>query len=151
MRALVAHQARQAAERQRRGAIWDDLDLVFPNTIGRPISPQNLLRRDHYPLLAAAGLPRVRFHDLRHTLATLLLGRGVHPKVVSEMLGHTDVGITLDLYSHVTATMQHDAGSTTRPGTSTRCLVVNLVVRSTARKTKPQVSPRSSGDRATVS
>ena len=109
VRALVAHQARQAAERQRREAIWDDLDLVFPNTIGRPISPQNLLRRDLYPLLAAAGLPRVRFHDLRHTLATLLLGRGVHPKIVSEMLGHTDVGITLDLYSHVTATMQHDA------------------------------------------
>jgi integrase len=109
VQALVAHQERQAAERQRRGAIWDDLDLVFPNTIGRPISPQNLLRRDLYPLLAAAGLPRVRFHDLRHTLATLLLGRGVHPKVVSEMLGHADVGITLDLYSHVTATMQHDA------------------------------------------
>jgi integrase len=61
------------------------------------------------PLLKRAGLPRIRFHDLRHTAATLLLGRGIHPKIVSEMLGHTTVGITLDLYSHVTPTMQREA------------------------------------------
>jgi integrase len=51
----------------------------------------------------------IRIHDLRHTLATLLPGRRVHPEVVSEMLGHAGAGIPLDLYSHVTATMQHDA------------------------------------------
>jgi integrase len=58
-----------------------------------------------------AGVPQVRFHDLRHTAATLLLGRGVHPKIVSEMLGHSTVAITLDLYSHVTPTMQREAAS----------------------------------------
>jgi integrase len=54
-------------------------------------------------------LPRIRFHDLRHSAATLLLGLGVHPKIVSEMLGHSQIAITLDLYSHVTATMQQEA------------------------------------------
>jgi integrase len=57
-------------------------------------------------LLARAGLPRIRFHDLRHSCATLLLSEGVHPKIVSDLLGHSQIGITLDLYSHVTATMQ---------------------------------------------
>lgn len=61
------------------------------------------------PLLARARLPRIRLHDLRHTAATLMLGKGVHPKIVSEMLGHSTVGITLDLYSHVTPTMQRQA------------------------------------------
>lgn len=51
----------------------------------------------------------MRFHDLRHTAATLLLGRGIHPKIVSEMLGHSQIAITLDLYSHVTPTMQREA------------------------------------------
>jgi len=60
-------------------------------------------------LLAAAGLPRIRFHDLRHTAATLLLGRNVNPKKVSQMLGHSTVAITLDTYSHVTPTMHRDA------------------------------------------
>jgi len=59
--------------------------------------------------LDRAGLPRLRFHDLRHSAATLLLGRGVHPKIVSEMLGHSQIAITLDLYSHVTPTMQRQA------------------------------------------
>ena len=67
------------------------------------------LRRSFCPLLDRAGLPRIRFHDLRHSAATLLLGLGIHPKIVSELLGHSQVGITLDLYSHVTATMQQEA------------------------------------------
>ena len=66
----------------------------------------NLRNRSFWPLLGRVGLPRIRFHDLRHTAATLMLGRGVHPKVVSEMLGHSQISITLDLYSHVTPTMQ---------------------------------------------
>ncbi|MHB1526467.1 MAG: tyrosine-type recombinase/integrase [Candidatus Dormibacteria bacterium] len=61
------------------------------------------------PLLERAGLPLVRLHDLRHTAATVMLGRGVHPKIASEMLGHATVGITLDTYSHVTETMQRTA------------------------------------------
>jgi integrase len=74
-----------------------------------PINPSNFLPRDFYPLLKRAGLPRMRSHDLRHSAATLLLELGIHPKVVSEMLGHSQIGITLDLYSHVTATMQQQA------------------------------------------
>lgn len=69
----------------------------------------NLVGRSFVELLERAAVPRVRFHDLRHTAATLLLGQGVHPKVVSEMLGHTNIGITLDLYSHATPTMQREA------------------------------------------
>ena len=57
-------------------------------------------------LLGRAGPPRIRFHDLRHSCATLLLSEGLHPKIVSDLLGHSQIGITLDLYSHVTATMQ---------------------------------------------
>ena len=64
-----------------------------------------------YLLLQRAHLPRMRFHDLRHTAATLLLGRGVNPKIVSEMLGHASVSITLDIYSHVLPDMQQDAAS----------------------------------------
>jgi integrase len=60
-------------------------------------------------LLARAGLPQGRFHDLRHTAATLALGKGVHPKIVAEMLGHSQIAVTLDLYSHVTPTMQRQA------------------------------------------
>jgi integrase len=76
--------------------------------LGLPAGRQAEPRR-FYPLLAPAGLPRIRFHDLRHSAATLLLGLGIHPKIVSEMLGHSQIAITLDLYSHVTATMQQEA------------------------------------------
>jgi integrase len=60
-----------------------------------------LCSRHSKPLLKKAGLPDIRFHDLRHTCATLLLTKGVHPKIVSEMLGHSSIAITLDTYSHV--------------------------------------------------
>ena len=83
--------------------------MVFANVIGRPMEVGNLLRRSFRPLLEKAGGRRIRFHDLRHTAAPLVMGRGVHPKVVSEMLGHSQVSITLDLYSHVTPTMQQEA------------------------------------------
>jgi integrase len=71
-----------------------------------------LRRRSFEPLLTKAGLPRIRFHDLRHSVATLLLSQGIHPKIVSERLGHSRVSITLDLYSHVTPTMQQQAAET---------------------------------------
>jgi integrase len=70
---------------------------------------QDVLRQRFYPLLARAGLPRIRFHDLRHTASTLLLKQGVHAKIVSEMLGHATIAITLNLYSHVLPDMQRDA------------------------------------------
>ena len=75
------------------------------------------MRRSHFhknvfkPLLKKAGLPDIRFHDLRHTSATLLLSAGVHPKVVQERLGHSQISITLDTYSHVLPTMQKEAAS----------------------------------------
>ena len=78
-------------------------------SIWRSLCSATFCRSSFYPLLARAGLPRIRFHDLRHSAATLLLGLGIHPKIVSEMLGHSQIGITLDLYSHVTATMQQEA------------------------------------------
>jgi integrase len=110
VRALRSHRLLQA--KQRLGALhWEDHDLVFTNEIGRPTEPGNLLRRSFWPLLERAGLRRVRFHDLRHTAATLLLSRGVHAKVASEMLGHSTIGITLDLYSHVSEAMQREAAS----------------------------------------
>lgn len=107
--ALRRHRRRQAEERLRRGAERQDLDLVFANDVGGPIEVTNLTRRHYRPLLVAAGLPVIRFHDLRHTAATLMLAQNVNPKIVSEMLGHSQISITMDLYQHVTETMQRDA------------------------------------------
>jgi integrase len=107
--ALAEHRSAQLVERFAAGPDWHDSDLVFCNSVGRPLEVSNLIRRTFRPLLHSAEVPMIRFHDLRHTAATLLLGQGVHPKVVSEMLGHSQISITMDLYSHVTPTMQADA------------------------------------------
>jgi len=109
--ALRQHRARQAEERLALGVAWEDHDLVFPNTSGGPMDVTNLVRRNFLPLLERASLPRIRFHDLRHTAATLMLKANVNPKIVSEVLGHASVSITLDRYSHVLPTMQLDATS----------------------------------------
>lgn len=109
--ALRKHRTRQLEERLQLGPIWDDLDLVFSNTLGRPMDSSHLLHREFQPLLKRAGLPQVRFHDLRHTAATLLLSKGINPKIVSEVLGHASVAITLDLYSHVLPDMQQQAAA----------------------------------------
>lgn len=107
--ALRLHRLRQSQEKLRLGPAWDDLGLVFANQIGRPIEKQNLLRRSFWPLLERTGLPHIRFHDLRHTAATLLLEQGVHPKVVQERLGHSTISVTMDTYSHVMPTLQREA------------------------------------------
>ena len=109
--ALRQHQERQQAQRQRLGDAYDaSLDLVFPNRTGGVMIPDNLAKRSFKQHLEAAGLPRsIRLHDFRHTAATLLLGAGVNVKVVSEMLGHADVGITLRVYAHVLPHMQQSA------------------------------------------
>jgi integrase len=99
--ALGRHWERQGAERAAAGDNWNDQGLVFTTTIGTPIRRAKLHRESWKPLLRRAGVRDVRFHDLRHTCATLLLTKGVHPKIVSEMLGHSSVSITLDVYSHV--------------------------------------------------
>jgi integrase len=82
---------------------------VFCDSKGGPLRKGNLVRRSFNRVLRTAELPRIRFHDLRHTAATLLLQEGVHPKVVQERLGHAQIGLTLDTYSHVLPTMQREA------------------------------------------
>ncbi|MCB9677901.1 MAG: site-specific integrase [Alphaproteobacteria bacterium] len=99
--ALRAHRARQAEERLRMGPAWDDSwGLVFTNEIGRPVHPSNLTRRHFQPLLKRAELPRIRFHDLRHSAATLLLSAGEPVVAVSASLGHSQVSTTLNTYAH---------------------------------------------------
>ena len=105
MTALRGHRARQAEERLRAGTAWKDEGFVFTTSIGTPLSPANVRNRSFYRILKKAGLPRIRFHDLRHTTATLLLARGVHPRLVQELLGHSQISLTLDTYSHVTEAM----------------------------------------------
>ncbi len=107
--ALRRHRTSQAAERLQAGPAWLDTQLVFCDHLGRPLSAEWVVRRAFRPLLRRAELPAIRFHDLRHTAATLMLGRGIHPKVVAEMLGHATVAVTLDIYSHVTPDMQREA------------------------------------------
>ena len=107
--ALRAHLSRQLEAMERMGSLYRPGGLVFANEIGGIINPSNLRNRSFKPLLKRAGLPHIRFHDLRHTCATLLLSRNVNPKVVSEMLGHSSIAITLDTYSHVLPTMQQSA------------------------------------------
>ena len=95
---LSEHKSRQ------NGSEW-----VFCTRSGKPIDCTNLTKQSWKPLLKKAGLPHKRFHDLRHTCATLLLTKGVHPKVVQELLGHSSISVTLDTYSHVLPNMQEKA------------------------------------------
>jgi hypothetical protein len=84
---------------------------VFCDTQGGPLRKRNLIRRSFEPVLTRANLPKIRFHDLRHMMATLLMSQGVNVKVVLERLGHSSVALTLDTYSHVLPTMQRDAAT----------------------------------------
>lgn len=96
---------------QREVGLYREDGPVFTNRLGSPLHPKNLMDRHFRPLIRGAGLPPIRFHDLRHTAATLLLMKGVHPKIVSEILGHANVSITLDVYSHCLPNMQGPAAS----------------------------------------
>jgi integrase len=107
--ALKAHRKRQLEETMRYNGLRGDLGLVFCSTTGTPIRRQNLQRRSFKPLLKKAGLPDIRFHDLRHTFATLTLAKGANVKTVSKMLGHSTIRVTLDVYAHVMPGMQSDA------------------------------------------
>jgi integrase len=109
--ALQGHKLAQAEEKARLSAAWEYPELVFPTSVGTPMQGSWLLRHLRQRL-ARADLPKNRFHDLRHTAATILLSHNVNPKVVSEMLGHSSVAITLDIYSHVLPHMRHDAAAT---------------------------------------
>jgi integrase len=106
---LKRHLAQQMEQMERLGNLYEDEGLVFATQRGTLVNPTNLRKRSFSPLLKKAGLPTIRFHDLRHTCATLLLSRNVNPKIVSEMLGHSSIAITLDTYSHVLPNMQDSA------------------------------------------
>lgn len=106
--ALKKHKAEQNQNKLRFGPGYSENDLVVCNKEGNPIYPRNLVRNFHN-MMKQAGVPHLRFHDLRHTHATILLSLGENPKVVSERLGHSKVGITLDTYSHVLPDMQQRA------------------------------------------
>jgi integrase len=105
LEALRQHRLKQAEERLAIGEKYNDQGLVVQSQVGTPIGPRNLLRT-WYSLLKKSKLSPIRFHDLRHTHATLLLLQGVHPKIVSERLGHSSIQITLDTYSHLLPNMQ---------------------------------------------
>jgi integrase len=95
------------AQQPGAGAAFNKLDLVFPGRDGEPWKPSAFASNCRV-VFKKAGLT-CRLHDLRHTQATMLLRQGVHPKVVQERLGHANVSITLDIYSHCTANMQQEA------------------------------------------
>lgn len=105
---LRAHQARRVAARLALGAAWRDGDLVFPGEAGGPL-PVPTLRSDWERRIARQPSPPMPFHGLRHLHATMLLEAGVHPKVVADRLGHSTTAITLEVYSHVTPTIQRGA------------------------------------------
>lgn len=98
--ALREHQQRQAAERQHAWPDWEDHGLVFPSRRGTPMEPDNL-RRSWSQIRRTAGLGTMRFHDLRHTCVTLLLDLGAPPHVVREVVGHSDIEVTMTIYAHV--------------------------------------------------
>ncbi len=102
--AIRRRRTNQRAERLHAGPLWKETNLVFTTQLGGPRDAHDV-RLAFGRLLTQAGLPNIRFHDLRHTAATLMLGQGVHPKVAADMLGHATVAVTLDTYSHVTAGM----------------------------------------------
>ncbi len=98
--ALRAHKIRQYEERLLAGSRWQEHGLVFPTSLGTPQSPRNLLRSFHR-LLKRADLPHMRFHDLRHSCLSLLAAQGVPPRVAMEIAGHSNINITLQVYTHV--------------------------------------------------
>lgn len=109
MTALRRHRVRQAEERLRLGEAWQDYGLVFTTEIGTPLLKGNFIRRSFKPLLRRAGLPDIPFHSLRHTAASLLLGAGESLKTVQEMLGHSSITLTADIYGHISLAQQREA------------------------------------------
>lgn len=108
--ALKAHRRRQLEERLLAGSQWQELGFVFTTRIGTPIEPRNY-KRSFDKALERAGLDHMRIHDMRHTAASLLLAQGVPAKVISEILGHARVGITLDIYSHLYEPARQEAAA----------------------------------------
>ena len=105
---LKEHRLAQLEARLKAGPAWEDNGLVFTTATGRPIHPRNVTRTLE-SVLKRAGLPPIRFHDLRHSHATILLTAGENPRVVQERLGHAQISLTLQTYSHVLPDLQRQA------------------------------------------
>jgi len=106
--ALKKHRTRQLEERIFNSDVWQEQNFVFTSTVGTPADPRNI-RRTLETILQESGLPKVRFHDLRHTCATLLLAQGTDARTIMETLGHSQITLTLNTYSHVMPSLQRDA------------------------------------------
>jgi integrase len=91
------------------GSEWRDHGLVFCSSVGTLMGPDNFIKRQYKPLLRRAELPYIRFHDLRHTFASLMMPNVQNPQIVQEMLGHSRISTTLDIYSHLSEDMQEEA------------------------------------------
>ncbi len=109
LEALKQHRVRQLEAKLKAGPVWQEHDYVFCTSIGTHLNPSKDILDQLKRLLEKADLPDIRFHDLRHSTATLLLSVGVHLKVVQEILGHSQISMTLDVYSHVLPSMQQEA------------------------------------------
>jgi integrase len=110
--ALKKHRAAQATERLVLGEAWADPELVFTTTIGTPLGKSALIRRSFKPILRKAELPDIRFHDLRHTCASVLLAAGENMKTVQELLGHSRFSTTADTYAHTLPDQHRQAAET---------------------------------------
>ncbi len=107
--AFRSQRVRQRRERLLAGSRWDDsLGLVFTTAVGTPLDSARVTRRLHQ-ILAAHELPQQTFHDLRHGCASLQLAMGIPPRVIMENLGHSDIRLTMNTYSHVFSELQRDA------------------------------------------
>ena len=106
---LKRHRIRQLETKLKAGPLWKEHDYVFCTSVGTHLNPTRDILDQLKLLLKKAGLPDIRFHDLRYSAATLLLSEGVHPKIVQELLGHSNISMTMDVYSHVLPGMQQEA------------------------------------------
>jgi len=105
---LKEHEKRQVADNLWAGTRWRETGLIFANRSGGPIQARRVIEQFHQAL-EQAGIRRIRFHDLRHSCATLLLVQGVSPRVVMDVLGHSEIALTMNAYSHVVPELQRDA------------------------------------------
>lgn len=109
--AFRRHALRQDGERAAGGDQWQETGLVFTTIVGTPMDPRQVIRR-HHAILKVAQIPRLRFHDLRNSAATLLLAQGVSPKYISQLLGHKQVAFTMQTYAHVIRETQQQLADT---------------------------------------
>jgi len=105
---LRKHMEQQELDRKLAGEQWQENGMIFPTKFGTPMFSTNMYK-DFKALLRKLDLPNIRFHDLRHTAATLMLQQGIHPKIVQERLGHSDISMTMNTYSHILPSMQEEA------------------------------------------